>query len=276
MKFYLIVAKGKHQGLPIPIEVDLFLIGSDKVCQLRSQLDGIGIQHCALVNRGKKVFIRDLGSGESTIVNDEIVPDHAEWPLHAGDHIKVGPLEFIIQFREKPLSQRDLEEWALKCLDEASTKKNMAVIDELQVAANAKTHALDAASAAAAILDRLNAQRGIVKGRLRIAREGNVTTVRINDVYLVEEAELALINKELHDNLGHPNLRVLLDFKNVRRMSSTAALMFADLSRWLRPYGSSLAVCRLRPELKQMMETLQVGERVPMFHDKPTALMSTW
>jgi len=276
MKFYLIVAKGKHQGLPIPIEVDLFLIGSDKVCQLRSQMEGIGPQHCALVNRGKKVFIRDLGSGESVVVNDEILPEHVEWPLHAGDHIKVGPLEFIIQFREKPLSQRDLEEWALKCLDEASSKKNMAVIDELQVAANAKTHALDAASAAAAILDRLNAQRGIVKGRLRIAREGNVTTVRINDVYLVEEAELALINKELHDNLAHPNLRVLLDFKNVRRMSSTAALMFADLSRWLRPYGSSLAVCRLRPELKQMMETLHVGDRIPIFGDKPSALMAAW
>lgn len=276
MKFYLIVAKGKHQGLPIPIEVDLFLIGSDKVCQLRSQMEGIGPQHCALVNRGKKVFIRDLGSGESVVVNDEILPEHAEWPLHAGDQIKVGPLEFIIQFREKPLSQRDLEEWALKCLDEASSKKNMAVIDELQVAANAKTHALDAASAAAAILDRLNAQRGIVKGRLRIAHEGNVTTVRINDVYLVEEAELALINKELHDNLAHPNLRVLLDFKNVRRMSSAAALMFADLARWLRPYGSSLAVCRLRPELKQMMETLHVGDCIPIFGDKPSALMATW
>jgi len=276
VKFYLIVTKGKHQGLPIPIEVDLFLIGSDKICQLRSRLEGIGVQHCALVNRGKKVFIRDLGSGEPTTVNDEMIPEHAEWPVHAGDNIKVGPLEFMIQFREKPLSQRDLEEWALKCLDEASSKSSAAVVDELQVAANAKTHSLDAASAAAAILDRLNAQRGIVKGRLRIAREGNVTTVRINDVYLVEESELAFINKELHDNLGHPNLRVLLDFKNVRRMSSSAALMFGDLSRWLRPYGSSLAVCRLRPELKQMMETLHVGEKVPIFADKPSALMGTW
>ena len=30
MKFYLIVAKGSKQGMPIPITVDLFLIGSDK------------------------------------------------------------------------------------------------------------------------------------------------------------------------------------------------------------------------------------------------------
>src|SRR5947208_12850531 len=231
MKFYLIVAKGRHQGLPIPIEIDLFLIGSEKLCQLRSQLEGIGPQHCAFVTRERKVFLRDMGSGEPTYVNNEPVPEHAEWPLHAGDKINVGPLGFVIQFREKPLSQRDLEEWALKCLDDAQTSSTKHVVDELEMAANARTRSLDASTAASAILDRLNAQRGIVKGRLRIAREGNVTTVRVNDVYLVEEAELAHINKELHDHLGHPNLRVLLDFKNVRRMSSTAAMMFAELAR---------------------------------------------
>lgn len=275
MKFYLIVAKGKHQGLPIPIEIDLFLIGSDKVCQLRSQLEGIGPQHCALVSRERKVFVRDMGSGDPTYVNDAVLPEHAEWPLHAGDHLQVGPLEFVIQLREKPLSQRDLEEWALRCLDEAHGKKNLHVVDELELAANAKTRSLDASSAAGAILDRLNAQRGIVKGRLRIAREGNITTVRINDIYLVEEAELALINKELHDNLAHNNLRVLLDFKNVRRMSSSAAKMFAELVQWLRQRGSSLAICRLRTEFREMMTTL-LGTSIPLFRDKPSALMGTW
>ena len=34
MKFFLIVAKGKKQGMPIPVEIDLFLIGSGPVCQL--------------------------------------------------------------------------------------------------------------------------------------------------------------------------------------------------------------------------------------------------
>jgi anti-anti-sigma regulatory factor len=276
MKFYLIVAKGKHQGLPIPIEIDLFLVGSDKVCQLRSQADGIGVQHCAFVTRERKVFIRDLGSGEFTYVNDEPLPEHAEWPLHAGDHIRVGPLEFMIQFREKPLSQRDLEEWALRCLDESSGEKSKHVIDELEMQANTRSRSLDAAQAAAAILDKLNAQRGIVRGRLRISREGHITIVRINDIYLVEEAELALINKELHDNLNHPNLRVLLDFKNVRRMSSAAAQMFAELANWLRRQNSTLAICRLRSELRAALQTLHVTESVPTFTDKPSALAGVW
>ncbi len=275
MKFYLIVAKGRHQGLPIPIDIDLFLLGSDKMCQLRSQLEGIGGQHCALVCREKKVFIRDMGSGEPTIINDAVLPEHAEWPLHAGDVVKVGPLAFVVQLRERPLSQRDLEEWALRCLDDANTKKNLHVVDELEMAANSKTHSLDASSAASAILDRLNAQRGVVRGRLRIAREGNITTVRINDVYLVEEAELALIRKELHENLDHRNLRVLLDFKNVRRMSSNAPRMFADLVAWLRQRNGSLAICRLRLDFREMMATL-LGNSIPIFPDKPSALMGSW
>jgi anti-anti-sigma regulatory factor len=275
MKFYLIVAKGKHQGLPIPIEIDLFMIGSDPECQLRSSHVNVGRRHCALITRERKVFIRDMGSGESTYVNDDLMPEDGEWPLHAGDRVRVGPLEFVIQLREKPLSQRDLEEWALRCLDEAQSTKKMHVIDELVMAANSKTRAVDAAQAAAAILDKLNAQRGIVRGRLRISREGNVTVVRINDIYLVEEAELAHINKELHDNLGLPNLRVLLDFKNVKRMSSAAAVMFAELVRWLRPNGSVLAVCRLRGEFRDMVATL-LGKTIPIFKDKNAALMNEW
>ena len=38
----------------------------------------------------------------------------------------------------------------------------------------------------------------------------------------------ALIKKELHEQLGAPNLRVLVDFKNVVRMSSMAALMICE------------------------------------------------
>ncbi len=273
MKFYLIVAKGKHQGLPIPIEIDLFMIGSDPSCQLRSTHPTVAERHCALVSRDRKVFIRDMGG--QTLVNDEPMPENAEWPLHAGDKIKVGPLEFIIQFREKPLSQRDLEEWALRCLDEAQSTKKLQAVDELVMMANAKTHSLDAAQAAAAILDRLSAQRGVVRGRLRISREGNVTVVRINDVYLVDEAELAHIDKELRDNLNAQSLRVLLDFKNVRRMSSAGAMMVANLARWLRHNNSTLAICRLRDEFREMLSTV-LGRTIPVYPDKPTALMAEW
>jgi len=274
MKFYLIVAKGKKQGMPIPVEIDLFLIGSGPVCQLRAMHDDIGEQHCALVTRGRKVFVSDLDSGHPTFVNGEVLTPAVEWPLHPGDVLEVGPLKFMVQYREKGLSQRDLEEWALSCLDQNNERKA-----EFSRGGGDDFHSEKyeaAASAAAAILDGLNAQRGEVKGRLRISRDGPITIVRVNDIYLVEDAELALIAHELHEHLDTPNLRVLIDMKNVKRMSSPAAEIFAQLRGWLRPKGSRMAMCRLRPEFEQMFRVYPVTQDMPVFSEKPKALAARW
>lgn len=275
MKFFLIVAKGKKRGMPIPIEVDLFLIGSGKMCQLRANHPDIAEQHCAFAVRGRKVFIRDLGSGKATMVNGEVMPASEEWPLHKGDLITVGPLEFRINFHEKQLSQRDLEEWALKQLDE-DTGPKVSALEELEAVNKMAYDRNDAASVANAIISRLNAQKGVLRGRLRISQDGTVTVVRLQDQYLVDDAELVHLRKELHENLNHPNLRVLLDFKNVRRMSSAAAELLAEFADWLRRYGSSLAMCRLRPELHAMMQAMQSVYTFRIFPDKETALAQRW
>ena len=271
MKFYLIVTKGKKKGMPVPIEVDLFLIGSAKMCQLRAAHELIGDQHCALVRRERKVFIRDLNSGQSTIVNGDAIPGSEEWPLHPGDLIEIGPLHFMIQYNEKALSQRDLEEWALKCLDLDGSRK-ITAMDRLEAAIDGSSQSQDASSAASAILDRLSAQRGIVKGRLRISREDGITVVRVNDIYLVEEAELTLIKKELHENLNRPNLKILLDMKNVRRMSSTAAEMFGELQRWLKTFGSKMSMIRVRAELLEMLKSFPSSKSIQFYPDRASAV----
>jgi hypothetical protein len=271
MKFYLIVAKGRHKGTPIPIDVDLFMIGRDKMCQLRSKLPEVGDKHCALVMRDRKVFLRDMRCGYPTVLNGGLVPPGAEWPTHAGDRIEVGPLEFMIQFHEKPLSQRDLEEWAAKCLDVTSDR------DLFDEDADSFHQVTNASEAAASIIDKLQAQRGVVMGRLRIGRDTGVTTVRFNDRQLIDEGEIAMIKKELCENLSHPNLRILLDCKNVTRMSTGAVKMIAEFHKWLRPWGSSMAFCRVRGELHEIMEDVDPElAKLPLFRDKRTAVDERW
>ena len=277
MKFYLIVAKGKKQGQPIPIEVDLFMIGGGKMCQLRAVHDDIGEKHCALLIRGKKVFVSDLDSGHKTIVNEDALEPGIEWPLHNGDRIEIGPLKFIVQFREKALSQRDLEEWALSCLDQRGERKVIA--DSPDSSGSAPGNSADyesAAGAAGAILDGLNALKGEVKGRLRISKEAGITILRVNDIYLVEESELALIRKEMQDHCHNPSMRILVDMKNVKRMSSAAAEMFSRLREWLAPFGSKIAFCRLRGEFEGMLKTYPGTQGLPLFPDKPKALAAKW
>lgn len=276
MKFVLIVAKGKHRGRPIPIHVDLFVIGSAKSCQLRAEHEDLGEQHCALVCRERKVFVRDLGSGKPTRVNGHELPASEEWPLHKGDRLEVGPLEFRVSFHEKQLSQRDLEEWALRALDEDAGPRRPA-LDELDDLLRGANKTFDAASkAAAAILDQASALKGVVRGRLRITRDGGHTIVRLTDIYLVDEAELSHLKMELKENLDGNNLKVLLDLKNVRRMSSSAVGLFADLSHWLKQKGSSMALCRLRPELSGLVNDLRNLFNIRVYEDKEKALAARW
>lgn len=274
MKLFLIVAKGKRQGLPIPIKIDLFLIGSAPLCQLRSQRPGVGAQHCMLITRERKVFVRDMNSGEATVVNGNVVPHGEEWPLHAGDRLEVGPLEFLVQFREKALSGRDLEEWAVKCLDE--NDKGLTEDPEDDPLYARRLDVVNASQAAASILETLSARRGVLRGRLRVGLESGVTLVRFSDTHLVEEAEIGMIRKELREELTRPNLRVLLDFKNVRRLSSSAADMILDTYHWVRARGSTLALCRVRPDLQPILATLHITQTIPLFPDKKAAIAARW
>ena len=275
MKFFLIVAKGKRRGYPVPIEVDLFLIGSAKSCQLRAEHQDIGEQHCAVVIREKKAFIRDLASGSVTFVNGSEMPPSEEWPLHKGDLIAVGPLEFRVSFNERNMTKADLEEWALKTLDEDGGPK-VSALEELADARKGPSENDSAASAAGAIMKAMSAQKGVVRGRLRIMREGAITVVKMQDAYLVEEAELSHIKKEFHENLDVPNLRVLMDLKNVRKMSTSAAGMFAELGEWLKKRGSTLALCRMRPELGSMVNDLQDLFHLKVYPTKEVAIVAKW
>jgi hypothetical protein len=269
--YYLIVANGQHRGTPIPICDDLFMIGNDKICQLQPKDGEVGDRHCALVIRDGKVFVSDLDSGFPTLLKGELIGPGQEWPAHAGDRIALGPLEFLIQYREKPLSGRDLEEWGARCLDVSSERH---LFDE---GADEFHQATTASEAAAQIIDKLQAQRGLVTGRLRIGVQGGVTMVRLNDRHLVDDGEIGMIKNQLYGNLEQWNLRVALDCKNITRMSTTAIKMFDQFYSWLKGRGSSLALCRIRPELHQMVRSVAPRlAAVPVFSTKAAALEASW
>jgi anti-anti-sigma regulatory factor len=270
----LIVLNGKLKGRQVPIKGDLFLMGSERMCQLRSNHPDIAPQHCAITTREKRVFVQDMGSGMATVVNGEVMPPGQSWPLHDGDRITIGPLEFRVDFLESHLAERDAEEWALKTLDQANKPTEESLLDE--DIPRADQHFDTPASAAAAILDRLQSMRGIVKGRLRVALDSGITIIRFNDNQLIDDAEITLIKRELFANLAQGSLRVLLDCKNIERMSTVATEMLLELQRQLRARGSALAICRIRPPLQPLFEALRIPQQIPTFKNKAEAMNGRW
>jgi predicted component of type VI protein secretion system len=96
MKVSLVVAAGSHEGRQIPLTGSEFLIGRDPQCQLRPASQAISKLHCAVLIRDGKVYIKDYGSTNGTLVDGAVVKD-AEVVIEDGATLRVGPLDFRVK-----------------------------------------------------------------------------------------------------------------------------------------------------------------------------------
>jgi len=95
MEVTLIVETGVHQGRHIPVTTPTFLIGRAKHCHLRPRRPDVGREHCALVVRSDRVFLRNYGSTNGTILNSRVLVE-GEVQMRDGDVFEVGPLHFRV------------------------------------------------------------------------------------------------------------------------------------------------------------------------------------
>ena len=101
MKLRLIVmTTGKMQGKAIPITLPEFIIGRDPECHLRPASPLISKKHCAFLMEGNKASVRDFGSTNGTLVNNNVVTGEHE--IVNGDIVKVGPIEFRVEMEVTP------------------------------------------------------------------------------------------------------------------------------------------------------------------------------
>ncbi|GEM_PF-3203572 len=95
MHVTLIVVGGIHKGRQIPVTTPEFLIGRAARCHLRPVREDVSREHCAVLRRGERVFLRDLASRNGTILNRRKLVQ-GETPVTDGDEFDVGPLRFRV------------------------------------------------------------------------------------------------------------------------------------------------------------------------------------
>ncbi|HET6328110.1 MAG TPA: FHA domain-containing protein [Planctomycetaceae bacterium] len=99
------VVGGRHHGKIIPLATRKFLIGREQDCHLRPNSELVSRHHCALWVDDFAVRVRDLGSTNGTFVNNSRV--RGEQVLGAGDHIRVGKLDFELLVGDLDAKQGD-------------------------------------------------------------------------------------------------------------------------------------------------------------------------
>jgi predicted component of type VI protein secretion system len=132
VKLQLVVASGVHQGKSIPVPSDKFLIGRDPSCQLRPASQLVSKQHCAILTQNGRVYLQDFGSTNGTILNEDRVEANSTIELSPGDRLKVGPLDFTVQFAAAPKSDSTPMPDQLKAL-------NSPLIEQMKKAAGASS-----------------------------------------------------------------------------------------------------------------------------------------
>lgn len=98
LKAELKVVGGKQSGNRISLPPK-FLIGREQDCQLRPNSDLVSRHHCVFTLDDYTLRLRDLGSTNGTLVNNELL--EGQVVLKHGDTVRVGNLEFEVVILEE-------------------------------------------------------------------------------------------------------------------------------------------------------------------------------
>jgi diguanylate cyclase (GGDEF)-like protein len=83
----LVVIYGDELGKKYNLQATSLMLGRSSKCDIQIDQESISRNHSKIVNTGKSLLIRDLGSTNGTYVNDEPIEEHV---LRDGDFIKIG------------------------------------------------------------------------------------------------------------------------------------------------------------------------------------------
>lgn len=83
----LVVIYGGELGKKHSLDRPFLLIGRSSKCDIQVDQDAVSRNHAKIINTGKSILLRDLGSTNGSYVNDQVVH---ECHLQDGDRIKIG------------------------------------------------------------------------------------------------------------------------------------------------------------------------------------------
>jgi pSer/pThr/pTyr-binding forkhead associated (FHA) protein len=122
---------GSHQAFGLPS--DIMVVGRRHDCDLQVPLMAVSRRHCQLSQNKETLKIRDLGSRNGTYVNGKRVD---EATLRAGDHIRIGPLTFLLQIDGQPKKIAPAEQQGKKEAKPEKAKPKKAEAEESDIFAD--------------------------------------------------------------------------------------------------------------------------------------------
>jgi anti-sigma B factor antagonist len=102
---------------------------------------------------------------------------------------------------------------------------------------------------------------------------GDVTVATFTDRHLLDQKTLDMLGEQLVSIVdGTGRQKLLLDFQNVQDISSLAIGMLVTLNKKIRAAGGKLVLCRMDPELRQVLAITRLDSLFTIRGDEQEAL----
>ncbi len=114
------------------------------------------------------------------------------------------------------------------------------------------------------------------KANLKITKEGEVYMVEFEDRKILDELSITQIGEQLAELVGaNPNIRLLLNFKNVEHLSSAALGMLITLEKQVKEERGRLKLSNIRPQIFEVFKITRLN-RLFEIHDTAEAALQSF
>lgn len=269
----LVVDVGKSRGQSIPIRTARFVIGRDRRCQLRPNSDTVSRIHAIVEMREGKVFVRDYGTKNGTVVGSRVLHGE-EAELKDGDFLQVGVLKFRAKFRAGAVFPDVSNEDALAAwlLDQESSDPDAptALIETY------KHHEPDEPEEKPEPEPEAIAPR-VPLGQISHQTRNGVLVVCIEPSDLDDEATVGPLRYELQTIFDQPLPRkVVLDLENVNYLSSRAVGVILAFYQHLDRVQGTLRVCCVQPKLLPVLDQMRLPRLIDLYASVEEAVGDPW
>jgi pSer/pThr/pTyr-binding forkhead associated (FHA) protein len=110
VRFVILAPAGQKRSVSVRLPI---LVGRGDESKVRIQQDTVSRRHCEFFATGDEVFVRDLGSTNGTLLDDEPIPADAAVRVPTGAVVRLGNVAFRVEYastapaRQEPPADND-------------------------------------------------------------------------------------------------------------------------------------------------------------------------
>jgi anti-anti-sigma factor len=258
---WLIVQMGASKGRPVSVSGSPFVIGRQHDCQMRLRSPMVSKLHAAIERRDGRIFVRDLGSTNGTVVNGRPLRSK-EAEIHDGDRIQIGPVVCTMATVAQREGSGKVEEHVAEWLYADSAGAQFDQVNALETAVIATSGPETEGDSELSI-------------KTEVIQDVLVVTPEVGD--LESESTIELLRSHLHSLLSQPvPRRVVVNLEYVAHLTGQAIGVLLAHHLRLDRSGGSLRICQARSRIMAVLHQVRLTMLVECHPTLDEAVLSAW